>query len=375
MLYIRVFILLAVVFSLLPLDLFAQDSIRLPVVSPYTGGLASFGEGVKNGAMLKAEEINASGGINGRKIEIQMEDDLCEPKEASNVATRVANNKDVVIVIGHLCSSATLAALPIYKKAELVAITPASTNPSIGKSSGYYFRTVYQDEFQGAFLARYAVEVMKFKKIAIFYEVNDYSMGLKTAFVQEAQKRGVTIIGEEAYTSATTDFTPQLAKFKIMKPDALFIPGYAPQGTLIINQATKLGMKVSFFGADGLDDVIMLSNKNAEGLLVTTPFLAEAAGGSAKAFIEVYTKKYGKEPNWFAANTYDAVGIAAEAIAKAGANRQKIRQYMVAINSPEKAYKGVTGSTYFDKYGDCLKPAFIKVIKDGQWGSAKEQLK
>ncbi|MBF0608823.1 MAG: ABC transporter substrate-binding protein [Candidatus Magnetobacterium sp. LHC-1] len=372
----RLLILVVLVFNLLCSELPAQEGVKIPVVSPYTGSLASFGEGVKNAALLKAEEINAKGGINGKKLDISLEDDLCEPKEASNVATRLANDKGVVIVVGHLCSSATLAALPIYRKAELAAITPASTNPTIGKSGGgYYFRNVYQDEFQGAFLARYAAEAMKWKKVVVFYETNDYSTGLKTAFVEEAKKRGLKVIGQEAYTSATTDFTPQLAKFKIMKPDALFIPGYAPQGSLIINQALKLGMKVHFFGADGLDDAIMLENKNAEGLLVTTPFLAEAAGTEAKDFINAYTKKFGKQPNWFAANTYDAVGIAAEAIAQAGNNRQKIKQILAAFNSPQKAYKGVTGNTYFDKYGDCLKPAFIKVIKDGQWVSAKEQLK
>ncbi|KJU81956.1 ABC-type branched-chain amino acid transport system, periplasmic component, partial [Candidatus Magnetobacterium bavaricum] len=310
MLITRVLVLFIVVLNLLSLELFAQDSIMIPVVSPYTGSLASFGEGVKNAALLKAEELNAKGGINGKKVGIRLEDDLCEPKEASNVSARLANDKDVVIVVGHLCSSATLAALPIYKKAELVAITPASTNPTIGKSSQYYFRNVYQDEFQGAFLARYADEAMKWKKIVVFYETNDYSMGLKTAFVDEAKKRGLKLLGQEAYTSATTDFTPQLAKFKMLQPDAIFIPGYAPQGTLIISQAVKLGMKVHFFGADGLDDAIMLNNKNANGLLVTTPFLAEAAGGQAKAFIDAYGKKFGKQPNWFAANTYDAVGIA-----------------------------------------------------------------
>ncbi|KJU83476.1 branched-chain amino acid ABC transporter substrate-binding protein [Candidatus Magnetobacterium bavaricum] len=376
MLITRVLVLFVVFLNLLSLELFAQEVIRIPVVSPYTGSLASFGEGVKNAALLKAGEINARGGINGKKVEIRLEDDLCEPKEASNVSARLANDKDVVIVVGHLCSSATLAALPIYKKAELVAITPASTNPTIGKSGGgYYFRNVYQDEFQGAFLARYADEAMKWKKIVVFYETNDYSMGLKTAFVEEAKKRGLKLLGQEAYTSATTDFTPQLAKFRMLQPDAVFIPGYAPQGTLIINQAVKLGMKVHFFGADGLDDAIMLSNKNADGLLVTTPFLADAAGGQAKAFIDAYTKKFGKQPNWFAANTYDAVGIAAEAIAQAGPNRRKIRQHLAAINSPQNAYKGVSGDTYFDKNGDCLKPAFIKVIKDGQWVSAQEQLK
>ncbi len=352
----------------------AGDTIKIPVASPFTGPLASFGEGVKNGAMLKAEEINAAGGIHGMKVEIMLEDELCDPKEAANVATKLANDKDVVIVVGHLCSSASLAAAPIYKDAKLPAISPASTNPNLCKSSPYYFRNVYKDDFQGAFLARYIDEVKGWKKVAIFYETNDYSIGLKNAFVAEAKKRGIRIVGEEAYTSDTTDFTPQLSKFKMMKPDAIFIPGYAPQGTLIVSQAAKLGMKVGFFGADGLDDDIMLKNKDAEGLFVTTPFLPDAAGPEAQAFIKAYRKKYGVEPNWFAANTYDAVGLAAQAIAEVGLDRQKVRDYLASLNSPEKAYKGVTGATYFDENGDCLKAAFVKVIKNGKWVSAERQL-
>ncbi|RMG97431.1 MAG: branched-chain amino acid ABC transporter substrate-binding protein [Candidatus Dadabacteria bacterium] len=352
----------------------AADTIKIPVASPFTGPLASFGEGVKNGALLKAEEINASGGINGKKVEILLEDELCDPKEAANVATKLAGDKEIAVVVGHLCSSASLAAAPIYKDAKLPAISPASTNPNLCKSSPYYFRNVYKDDFQGAFLARYVDEALGWKKIAIFYETNDYSIGLKDAFVAEAKKRGIRIVGTEAYTSDTTDFTPQLSKFKMMKPDAIFIPGYAPQGTLIVSQAAKLGMKVGFFGADGLDDDVMLKNPDAEGLFVTTPFLPDAAGPDAQGFIKAYKAKYGIEPNWFAANTYDAVGLAAQAIAKVGLDREKIREYLAGLNSPEKAYKGVTGATYFDENGDCLKSAFIKEIRGGKWVSAKKQL-
>ncbi len=351
------------------------ETITIPVASPYTGQLASFGEGVKNGALLKAEEINAAGGINGKQLEISLEDELCDPKEAATVATKIANNPKIGIVVGHLCSSATLAALPIYRDAKLPAITPASTNVSIGKMSPYYFRDVYRDDFQGLFLAQYAHQIKGYKKVAVFYEVNDYSMGLMLAFMKEAKKLGIKILGTEAYTSDTSDFKPQLTKFKMMKPDAIFIPGYAPQGTLIVSQAVGLGLKTEFFGADGLDDDLMTKNPDAEGLFVTTPFLPDKAGPEAESFIKAYNKKHGKDPNWFAANTYDAVGIAAQAIEHVGLDREKIRNYLASIDSKEKAYVGVTGKTYFDENGDCLKSAFIKVIKDGKWVGAEKQLR
>lgn len=350
------------------------ETIKIPVASPYTGQLASFGEGVKNGAILKGEEVNAAGGINGKQVEIVLEDEMCDPKEAATVATKLANDPGVSIVIGHLCSSSTLAALPVYRDAKLPAISPASTNVNIGKMSPYYFRNVYKDDFQGLFLAKYISKVKGFKKVVIFYEVNDYSMGLMLAFMKEAKTIGIEILGTEAYTSETSDFKPQLTKFKMLKPDAIFIPGYAPQGTLIASQAIGLGLKTAFFGADGLDDDLMVKNPDAEGLFVTTPFLPEKAGPDAAAFIEAYSKKYGKDPNWFAANTYDAVGMAVEAIKAVGTDREKIREYLAAINSKEKAFSGVTGKTYFDENGDCLKDAFIKEIKGGKWIGAEKQL-
>jgi len=351
------------------------QSIKIPVASPFTGQLASFGEGVKNGALLKGEELNAAGGINGRRVEIILEDELCDPKEAATVATKLASDPGVFIVVGHLCSSATLAALPIYREAKLPAISPASTNVNIGRMSPFYFRNVYKDDFQGLFLAKYVNNMKGFKKVVIFYEVNDYSMGLMLAFMKEAQNLGVKILGTEAYTADTTDFKPQLTKFKMMRPDAIFIPGYAPQGTLIVAQAVSLGMKnVGFFGADGLDDDLMLKNPDAEGLFVTTPFLPDKAGPEAASFVAAFNKKYGKVPNWFAANSYDAVGMAAAAMKAVGQDRIKIRDYLASLNSKEKAYNGVAGKTYFDENGDCLKDAFVKEIRGGKWVSAEKQL-
>ena len=310
-----------------------------------------------------------------KKVEIVLEDERCDPKEGATVATKLANDPAVSVLVGHLCSSSTLATLPVYRDAKLSAISPSATNVNIGKMSPYYFRNVYKDDFQGLFLAKYVKTVKGYKKVAVFYEVNDYSMGLMLAFMKEAKKLGINILGTEAYSSDTTDFKPQLTKFKMMKPDAIFIPGYAPQGTLIISQARSLGMKnVAFFGADGLDDDLLVNNPDAEGLFVTTPFLPDKAGPQAAGFVKAYRKKFGKDPNWFAANTYDAVGIAAQAIKAVGPNREKIRDYLASINSKDKAYDGVAGKTYFDKNGDCLKDAFVKKIKNRKWVSADKQL-
>jgi branched-chain amino acid transport system substrate-binding protein len=348
------------------------QSIKIGVAGPFTGPLASFGEQMKIGATMMADEVNAAGGINGKKVEPVFMDELCDPKEAATVGTKLANDRNIPIVIGHLCSSSTLAALPIYRSAGLPAISPTSTNVSIGQMSPYYFRNVYRDDFQGEFLARYAKSIKNFKKVVIFYEVNDYSMGLMSAFMKEAVQQGIQVLGTEAYTSETTDFKPQLTKFKMMRPDAIFVPGYHPQALLIAGQAASLNIKATFFGADGLDNPVMLNNPDTEGLFVTTPFLVDKAGPKAAGFISRHKQARGEDPGWMTANTYDAFGMAIAAIKAVGPNREKIREYLAAINTIDKAYDGVTGLTYFDANGDCLKAAFVKEISDGQWVSAEQ---
>ncbi len=348
------------------------DTIKIGVAGPFTGPLASFGEQLKIGATMKAAEINAAGGINGQKVEPLFMDELCDPKEAATVGTKLANDKDISVVVGHLCSSSTLAALPIYRSAKLPAISPTSTNVSIGKMSPFYFRNVYRDDFQGLFLARYIKKIKKFKKVAIFYEVNDYSMGLMSAFMKEALKLKINIVGTEAYTNETTDYKPQLTKFKRMRPDAIFVPGYHPQALLIASQAASLGIKAAMFGADGLDNPAMLANPDADGLFVTTPFLVDKAGPKASGFIAKHRKDRGEDPGWMTANTYDAFGMAAEAINAVGQDRVKIRDYLAAINNASNGYDGVTGLTFFDANGDCLKAAFVKEIKNGKWVSAQQ---
>ncbi len=350
-------------------------TIRIGVASPFTGGAAAYGDNVKAGVSLKLEEINSAGGINGDKVELVWGDDLCEPKEAGTVGSKFATDKSIVAVIGHLCSSATLAALPIYVRQGLPSLSPTSTNVTIGKvGKGWFFRNVYRDDFQGKFLAKYVKSVLGLKKVAVFYENNDYAIGLKNAFVGEAKKVGVNVVGTEAYVSKTTDFTPQLTKLMAAKPDAIFLCGYYQEGALIAGQARKLGFTGPLFGADGIDneDYIKIAGKAADNTYVSVPFLAEAAGPEAKGFIERFKKATGRDCDWMSANAYDCLGILAQVIAKVGADRKKIRDGLAAINSPEKGYKGVTGLTYFDKLGDCQKAAFIKVVKDGKFTPAKQ---
>lgn len=342
----------------------SAEEIIIPVVSPYSGDLKVYGEMIENAAILKAEHINAAGGIDGKMVKIVLEDDEGKEQTTVTIANKLTQDPRVSVVVGHLTSSACLAASPIYKDAKLCAISPTATNPKLAVGSPYYFRNVFTDAFQGSFLAQYAAN-KGLKKIAILHQVNDYSIALKDAFIAEAEKLGLTIVGVESYQAQATDFKPQLTKFKLRRPDVLFVPGYAPEGKTIAVQAKDLG--VPMLGGDGLESDIMLEIPESEGLTVTTPFFAAKASPEAKAFIESFHAKYGKNPDYMAVNTYDAVGMAAMAAAKAHGDREAVRSFLASITSPETAYAGIAGPTYFDEHGDCLKPAFIKTVQGGKW--------
>jgi len=350
-------------------------NIRIGVASPFTGDLAAYGDNIKAGVNLKLKEINDAGGINGQNVELVWGDDLCAPKEAGTVGAKFAADKSIVAVIGHLCSSATLAAMPIYVRAGLPAISPTSTNPTIGDvGKGWFFRNCYTDDFQGKYLASYVVpKLLGKKKVAIFYENNDYAIGLKDSFVAGAKAGGINITGAEAYVAKTTDFTPQLTKLLRDKPETIFLCGYHPEGALIAGQARKLGFKGPLFGADGIDniDYIKIGGKATDNTYLTVPFLASASGPAGKAFAERYKKAYGRDVDWMSANAYDCLGILAQVIAKTGPDRKKIRDGLAAMNSKATGYKGITGMTIFDKKGDCSKPAFVKMVKDGKFVEAK----
>lgn len=349
-------------------------NIRIGVAAPYTGNLASYGDNIKSGVNLKLKEINDAGGINGQKVELVWGDDLCQPKDAGTVGAKFAADKSIVAVIGHLCSSATLAAMPIYVRVGLPAISPTSTNPTIGDvGKGWFFRNCYTDDFQGKYLASYVVSKLLGKnKVAIFYENNDYAIGLKDSFVAAAKSAGVTVTGAEGYMTGTTDFTPQLTKLLRDKPETIFLCGYHPEGALIAGQSRKLGFNGPLFGGDGIDneDYIKIGGKAADNTYLTVPFMEAAAGPDGKKFAKQYKKAYGRDVDWMSANAYDCLGILAQVIAKTGPDRKKIRDGLAAMNWPQFGYKGVTGLTYFNKKGDCSKPAFVKKVENGKFVAA-----
>jgi branched-chain amino acid transport system substrate-binding protein len=353
--------------------------IRLGVAGPLTGSGAAFGEQLKMGAQLAADQANEKGGVNGKRIELVFGDDQGRDDQASAVATKFANDPTIVAVIGHFNSICSLAGKPIYKRAGVVEFSPGSTNVKVAEGSEWTFRNLYRDDYQGTFLARYAKNILGVRRVAVFYDNDDYGTGLKDAFVAEARAIGLEVLGTEAYQrEATLDFSASIDKFAARTPDAIFISGLYNEAASIVKQTREKGIRVPFLAADGVSspEFINIAGDAAEGTYITTPFIVhESIGGpKAQAFREAFRERLGREPDTWAALTYDAVNQTIDAIQHVGPNRKAIRDYLAQTNTPEKAYQGVTGATYFDENGDCLKPAYVAVVRNGEFVPAEKQL-
>ncbi len=356
------------------------EPIRVGIGAPFTGINAMFGEFVWRGAVMKADEVNAAGGIDGRMIELVKFDDVGDPKEGVAAAHLIAGDTTIPVLVGFIFSGVTFAAQPILQAAGLVNISPTNTHKDIGvKGKGWTFRVVYRDDFQAEFLAQYVDEVLGLKRVALMYELADYHIGLRDAFIPVAKARGLEIVASEAYPTGATDFLPTLTKIKGLAPEAIFLASYFSEAGMIVKQAREiLGMDVLFFGADGIMKpgfVKVAGVENAEGVIGSLPFVADKtlAGPVTLEFLQAFEKRFGLEADWIGAKTYDALGVVVRALRAVGpgvnfdamAMRPLIRKYFAGIASPAVGYEGVTGLIYFDKHGDSVGPAFVGIFKEG----------
>lgn len=317
---------------------------------PLTGGAAAYGIGVKNGAELAVKEINEAGGIAGVKIKFSYEDDEADPEKAVN-AYNILKDKGMNIMMGTVTSGACAAVIEKTNQDGIFQITPSASSTDVLKY-GNVFQVCFTDPNQGIASARYIAEKGLAKKIAIIYDSSDiYSSGIQATFKAEAQKQGLEIVADEAFTSDNkTDFSVQLQKAKDGGAELVFLPIYYQEASLILKQAASMDYKPIFFGCDGLDGILNVENFDtslAEGVILLTPFAAiEGIDDQTTKFVNAYKSAYGELPNQFAADAYDAIYIIKAAIEESGAK-------------PDMSVK---------QLGDALKAAMFKIKVDGLTG-------
>ena len=332
-----------------------------------TGPTATFGTSTDEGIRLAMEEINAAGGVLGKPIEVLTEDTQSKPTEAVNAVEKLISRSKVVAVLGEVASSNSLAAAPRCQEAGVPMLSPASTNPKVTQTGDFIFRSCFIDPFQGGVMAKFALDELKAKKVAVLYDVNsDYSAGLRQFFTDEIKKSGGTIVADEAYSQQDVDFRGQLTKIKNASPDAIYVPGYYTQVGAICRQAKELGISVPLLGGDGWDSdkLFEIGGDTVNDNYFTNHYSVEEQRPEVQKFVADYRKKYGgKTPDAMAILGYDAMKLMADAIKRAGStDGGKIRDALAAT----KNFAGASGTITIDENRNAQKPIVILKIVPGK---------
>lgn len=350
--------------------------IKIGCVGPVTGDQASLGLDQAHALQIAVDRANAQGEIiPGYKLEVVSLDDQHNPAQAVAMAKRLAADPDVLAVIGHVNSSCSLPAAPVYEQARMAQISPSSTNPQISrKGYGTFFRTCATDDIQGPQAAYFAVNRLKARKIFIIDDKSTYGKEIAEQFKQAAIALGTVVLGHEGITQSEKDFSPLLTKIKGHEPDLVYFGGMYPEGALLVRQAQALGLTARWMGPDGLyvNTFIELAKEDAEGVYCTFVGADVNKMAKAKEYIETYTARYG-QMGPYSAYAYDAANIVIEAIRKAGKkNRQSVLDELRRLRD----FPGVVGVTNFDEKGDTtLRLIGVFQVRNGAFeyvGPAKE---
>lgn len=343
------------------------DSITIGTVTTNSGTAAAYGEAEVKGFELAVSEINAKGGINGKKVKLESMDDKGDATEASNAYNKLAGDNNVLAVAGPTISATTAAVAPLADQSKLVTIAPAATSDSI-ETGNYLFRTCFKDSYQGEVAARFAAENLKVKKVAVLYGTGDpYSSGVGEAFAKAAEKLGLEVVDKESSSSADdTEYSAQLQKIQASGAELLYAPYYySVAGPYIIPQARSVGFEGYVMGPDGYDGLKLTGDKSQYNKTYYTTHYSADDNTNTKVqdFIKSYKSKNNAEPNTFAALGYDTIYMIKQAIEKAGENatREDVRNTVAGMT-----FDGVTGKFTMDKSGSPTKSVTVLEMKDGK---------
>jgi ABC-type branched-subunit amino acid transport system substrate-binding protein len=327
-------------------------SIKIGVAAPYTGDTADGGIQILQGAQLAADEVNAAGGVLGKKVEIVAADDAANPNKAADVAKKLIAD-GVVAVVGHKDSGVSIPASAVYHAADIVQITPTSSNPRL-TDQGYdtVFRVCPIDSTQGPFLADFAIQKLGLKKIAVVYANTAYGQGLRDEFEKRAGELGVKPLISQQITRGDKDFTAALQAIQPLAPEAVFYAGSLPEAIIIASQMKELGIKAIFIGGDTLfqPDFVRETASASEGAYISSffPDVAKAADSAKKDWVAAYRETFKRNPGGNSSGGYVAAQALFKAIASANSeNGEKIKSALRGLNTDS-----LIGKIAFDAKGD-----------------------
>jgi branched-chain amino acid transport system substrate-binding protein len=347
----------------------ADDApIKIGQYGAFSGKDSAFGIAARKGVILAVEEVNAAGGVLGRKLELLTEDNESKDGESGTIARKFVARDKVIAVLGGNASANSLEAAPICQRAHVPMIAISSTNPRVTEMGDYIFRVCFIDPFQGAVLAKFARETLHVKQVAILSSVgNPYAVGLTKVFREKFLAAGGRIVADQKYNEGDKDFRAQLTTIKAAGPDAIFASGYYTEGALICQQARQLGLDLPIFGGDGWEapELITLGGAAVEGTYYSAHFSKDSTAPEVINFIKKFRARWNDEyPDGIAANGYDAVHLLVNALQRAGTTAgPRLRDALAATRN----FAGVTGLISIDAERNAAKPAVILTVKDGKF--------
>ena len=342
--------------------------ITIGAILPLSGETATYGVALKRGMDLAIDEINARGGIEGRKLAFLFEDSQGEPSNGVNAFNKLARANKVPMVIGDMFSATTLAIAPIAEKQNIVLLSPTASAIDLTNAGDYIFRIYPSDSYDGVYLADFAWSKLKTKTAStIFLQVTSIA-AVSQVFGERFESLGGKVLRTESYKEGDSDFKSQLVKANNANPDLIFIPGYLREMAVLLRQAKELGIKKPFLSISTFYDpkILELTGDAAEGVLFSSPaFDLGSDIPEIKDFVMVFKSRYDNQaPDILAGYGYDVVNIAAYALTSAeNISPESIKDALYRI----KDYPGVTGRTSFDVNGDVVKELRIMQVKNGKF--------
>src|SRR6059036_74290 len=355
----------------------SKGTIKIATQSPLSGGQAALGEGIKLGAQLAIEKWRGNLTKMGYKVDLVPFDDQAKPDVGVANAKNIIADKDILAVIGHLNSGVAIPSSEVYKEVSLAMISPANTNPVV-TDRGYpsVNRVCGRDDVQGVVGSEFAHATMKAKSVYIIHDKTPYGQGVAEFFRDDAKKKGLKVVGFEG-TEEKSNFDPIITPMKAQNPDVIYFGGIYDQGAPFFKQAREKGVKSKFMGPDGMDssDLAKIAGKNVVGMYYTSAAGPASALPKAKQFVEDFKKKFGKNPEPYAAEAYDAATVALKAIEAAAKGGKAPSREDVAVAVRKVKLSGITGDIEFDAKGDRKKALYFVLqvdIDDPQkWGDNK----
>ncbi len=344
-----------------------DNEILIGSYSPNSGATATFGIFQKRGTEMAINEINAAGGINGKKIKHINYDNKSDNDETLAVVNRLISQDKVVAILGEATSGRSKIGAQVAQQNKIPMLTSSATNPEVTKVGNFIFRACFIDPFQGKVMAKFMVDNLKLKKAAVLRDIKeDYSVGLSDIFIAELKAAGGEVVKDISYQSGDIDFKSQLTSIKAAKPDAIFIPGYYNEVALIAKQLKELGMTQVLLGGDGWSSpkLFEIAEGAINGHYFSNHYTTESKDPKTQAFVTAFKAIYKEDADVMAALAYDAVYILAEAIKNTKEiTSANIRDELANI----KNFKGVTGEMSMDANRDAVKSAVVVQVQGAEY--------